>query len=238
MDGGEAAQLTHNEREGTQRGWATLGLWAIGTLLGWHWAIIGVMLVYSHTGIGSDGLEVIVGLPLSLSQSLIGAIFLATGQAWAFGRRFPGAVAWGLTTAGGMLAGAAVIGIIGFPVMLSAVLAPDFRVAWLTGAGILGALFGGSLGLCQWRVLRHVVAGAYWWILISLVAWSVGTVVCWGAFIGLANPPALPNAFMSPLDASESLPSVVSLISGGLVIGLATGGFLRLLVRISGPIGR
>jgi hypothetical protein len=61
-----------------------------------------------------------------------------------------------------------------------------------TGQNILAApLMGGILGLGQWFVLRHEVEWAGWWIVSSILAWTIGLVIMPGSLTSGSLPGAI-----------------------------------------------
>ena len=61
-----------------------------------------------------------------------------------------------------------------------------------TGLNIFApAVLGGILGLGQWFILRREFKWAGWWIVISILAWTIGLVIMPGSFTSGSLPGAL-----------------------------------------------
>jgi len=61
-----------------------------------------------------------------------------------------------------------------------------------TGLNILAApLLGGILGLGQWFLLRYEVDWAGWWIVSSILAWTIGLVIMPGSLTSGSLPGAI-----------------------------------------------
>jgi len=103
-----------------------------------------------------------------------------------------------------------------------------------------GFFFGGiALGFIQWLALRKPLRGAWSWILVTGVGWSLGFVLSYEILIPIFYPT------VGFLGFPQYGPNVVadSIISGsrGILIGIFTGLLLLWLLRrnrIGFPIGR
>lgn len=56
---------------------------------------------------------------------------------------------------------------------------------------LIGPLLGGVIGIVQWFILRKEVDWAWWWIIISIIAWTTGLTVMPGFLTSGALPGAL-----------------------------------------------
>ena len=90
--------------------------------------------------------------------------------------------------------------LIGWLLIVSGEVIPPGAGPGLTSV-MAGALLGTAIGIAQWLVLRRVVHQAGWWILASIVGWTV------------------------------SLPGVLGSTLVGAVVGALTGFMLDLLLR-------
>ncbi len=99
-----------------------------------------------------------------MSYVLFPTLGLLTGflQYLLLRRYLPRMGGWIAATAGGWLLPFAVIAPLG-------VLLPSFDVNVILAA----ALYGGSIGLIQWLVLRRRVRRAGWWILANVLGWEM-----------------------------------------------------------------
>jgi hypothetical protein len=80
------------------------------------------------------------------------------------------------------------------------------------------AVIGASLGLVQWLVLRQQVHGAWWWIVLSTLGWSVGLMGILGAPLagavaGAATGMALEFLLRHPRPEAEHGPPPLALHS-------------------------
>ena len=114
-----------------------------------------------------------------LILAMVGTI-VGLGQAWVLRRAGHGVPGWTVVTAIGTALGLAV-----------AVTMPEGSdLAGRVGLGAVhGAAIGVILGTLQWLVLRRRLSGARWWVLVSVVAWSLGAAIGDLAVVA-AEPPA------------------------------------------------
>ena len=76
-----------------------------------------------------------------------------------------------------------------------------------------GAAIGVIVGAAQWLALRRRLAGARWWVPVSVVAWTLGAAI--GDFVGhFAEPP-------------------LDLLTGFVVAAVVAGAGLTALIRRS-----
>ena len=134
--------------------------------------------------------------------AMVGTI-LGLAQAWVLRRAVGGVPGWTVVTAVGTALGLAV-----------AVTMPEGT--GLAGRVALGAVHGFAIGMIlgtlQWLVLRRRLPGARWWVLVSVVAWSIGAATG-DLVVTLAEPP-------------------VDLLVGFAVAAMASG------VGLAGLVGR
>ena len=157
------------------------------------------------------GLAVLLG---ALQGALVGAV-----QASVLGRRLDGLPGWVLATAmGGALTWAVgaipgiAIGLYLPPVRGPGV--PDWLQLLLAmPAGILAGLI---LSFPQWRVLRHYLAHAGWWLMASALAWALGMpLVFVAAGVGWQGGELL-----------STLMVIGGLAAAGAVVGAVSGAYL------------
>ena len=100
---------------------------------------------------------------------------------WGFWLRWVSAfwLWWVLASTVGLAVGGAVGGAVGF-----AVYEEPAGVAVVVGVAVVGAVFGASVGIAQWLVLRRQVSRAGWWVLASTVGLAVGGVVVEAVLVG------------------------------------------------------
>ena len=84
-----------------------------------------------------------------------------------------------------------------------------------------------SIGTAQWLVLRRVVAGTWWWVPWTAVAWLAGL----AAFFAVTTPLWAPGQAVVLVVASGLLGGLVMAATVAAVTGLAA---LRLVERASG----
>ena len=107
--------------------------------------------------------------------------------------------------------------ILGFAVgkALGDAIAPT--VSGAMGSGLAGAVIGASLGTAQWLVLRRHVAQAGWWLVASLLAWAVGSIIIGAVDEAAGGPPGA---------------AYVIGAAGAAVAGVITGATLVWLLRL------
>lgn len=158
------------------------------------------------------GLAVLLG---ALQGGLVGAV-----QAGVLRRRLKGLHGWVLATAlGGSLAWA--MGVV--PGILIGLYLPPLR----SGPGVpdwlqlllampAGVLAGAILSFPQWRVLRHYLAHAGWWLTANALAWALGMpLVFVAAGVGWDGGTLL-----------SALMVIGGLAAAGAVVGAVSGAYL------------
>ncbi len=133
----------------------------------------------------------------------VGAV-LGLAQSWVLRRAIGGVPGWALFSAVG-------IGL-GLAVALALPEGSGLPGVVIAGAGH-GVAIGAIVGTVQWLALQRRLAGARWWLLYSVVAWSLGASI--GDLIGHYAEP--------PLD----------LLTGFVVAAVASGAGLAVLIRRS-----
>jgi hypothetical protein len=157
-------------------GWKLWLLWLGANLLGWT---VGQVFYQSLGGFWNQWpLALILGIAALLLMGLaLGAL-----QALVLLHRLPGVYAWVLATGLGVLVGL----FAGIYFLLLYMNAPG-PFDW---SGLAqGALLGLALGFAQWLVLRRSVQRAGWWVLVNVLAWSLGFLAAFlvtGAAVGTA----------------------------------------------------
>ena len=110
------------------------------------------------------------GIPLAASGVAISALQWAV-----LNHRIQRAWRWAVVSSLGWIIG----------VILLVIFAP-------TGLNIYAApVLGGILGLGQWFILRREVGRAGWWIIISILAWTIGLVIMPGSLTSGSLPGAI-----------------------------------------------
>ena len=83
----------------------------------------------------------------------------------------------------GSIAGLSVGALVALPMYIIVATSPGTLDLGRAGV-VFGIVFGASVGIGQWSVLRRQVARAGWWVLASIVSLAVG--IGLGAVVGLA----------------------------------------------------
>ena len=104
---------------------------------------------------------------------------------------------------------------------------------WIWSGAIVAALAGVVVGRSQWRILRHYLKHAYWWIVASAVGWAAGGATYWIAYRAVGGPLFMP---WSPNFTLEPWPgwlvflwaNIVGWIAGGTIVGVVIGIALKL----------
>lgn len=154
-------------------GWHVWLSWIIASLIGW-----------------SVGL--VVGLSVTLNEGLVAAtlgVAIGISQWFVLKPRLGNAGWWIVSSAVGVLLGAAVSGILGFPIVQGVDFSLGFNippwrpsgidiyelrvVSYVLGGPVAGFLIGTTVGTAQWLVLRQRVDRAGWWIAANGLAWAV-----------------------------------------------------------------
>lgn len=142
--------------------WATAFGWGTGVYWGWYTPDDPKILEAIPDNIRAGYLGVVTG------AALVGVL-----QWLVLRRHLTGALRWLLCS----LAGLVVVGIVIFGVG-----AIDPGLGWIVGV----SLFGTTVGVLQWTLLRHQVSRAAWWIAASTAGWVVGL-----PFGDIGGPPGL-----------------------------------------------
>jgi hypothetical protein len=180
--------MTPPEPPFTRVEWGFVLWWVLATTVGWlvGFAICEAFKAFLES-ITADG--AVIGVSVGIAQWLVlrGRI----GRAgW-----------WILATIVGFAIGKYVGGVIAE------------NVPGAVGLGLSGAAIGVSVGVTQWLVLRRHVIRAEWWILASVLAWTVG-----GGIIGAA-------------DEMEGGSAYLIGAAGAVIAGAITGASLAWLLR-------
>jgi len=109
----------------------------------------------------------------------------------------PGMGWWVAATVGGWL----LPFIVGRLVSVTLSPAPDVNWMWSVVAG--SVVFGGSIGLAQWLVLRRRVRHTGWWILASVLGWGMAMLVAGDTISSLLD--VLAFGLLPPAAASITL---------------------------------
>lgn len=160
--------------------------WAIVSLIMHSKAVGGTMQVGGHTRTTEDFLMSYILLPM---------LGLLTGflQYLLLRRYLTRMGGWIAATLGGWLLPLVVIA------PLAALLpAVDGDTIWY--AIFTMALYGGSIGLTQWLVLRRRVRHAGWWILASVLGWGIAGLIAGNTLTSLLD--ALPIGLLPPIATS------------------------------------
>jgi hypothetical protein len=97
---------------------------------------------------------------------------------------------------------------------------PSSALVLLLAAG-MGLVLGVVLAYPQWRVLRRVVAKAWWWIPANSAAWALGMMVIFAA---------MDLAFKQPTPVGSAMVIAGALLLAGAVVGAVHG---LVLVRLA-----
>jgi len=101
------------------------------------------------------------------------------------------------------------------------------------GMAVIGAIFraiGGSVGVMQWLVLRWQIPRAGWWVLPSIVGWTVGAAV--GMYLGDTASQALVNDVVGDTEGNDLAGQATWFgVAFGATIGTAVGLMQWLVLR-------
>lgn len=164
------------EPTGTQMNWGFFGRWTgITTLTG----IAGVAIVIGVMWTVASALEPLLGMTaaLAVGGGLFGAsigLGIGGGQAIALRENALNVPRWlvASTLSAGIATAAAFASIFGF---MGGWDMPLWQIGLVVGSNI-----GLSMGVAQWLFLRRIVSGAAAWVLITLVAFTIGFVAAFG----------------------------------------------------------
>lgn len=179
--------------------------WVLATLGGW---VLGIAFVLLFAGLGDllrlgDHFAVGVGMGLGVGYAQ-----------WRVGRKWFGASSeWVWASVAGM----------GTPFLISDLAGVRWDGAAAHWPILLHAGLGAALvGLWQRRTLLAHSARAHWWVAACIVGWTLAT-----AMVLLLVYPGHPNT------ALQAWRNISVLASGGVVLGIATGGALVWILRSS-----
>jgi hypothetical protein len=203
---------------------------ALGELIGLGITFSMAYLVFSNLGESNALLPVLASDGLFLLTGVIEGWIVGSAQAWALGRLLPQIPkkAWVRATIYGALS-AWFLGIIPSTVLSLANpgpaqaggAEPPAWLIYLLAAG-MGLVLGPILALPQWRVLRHSLPRAGWWVLANALAWMVGMPVI---FIGT-------NVIGPGVPAYRIIGALLAAIfTAGAVVGIVHGSMLLKLVK-------
>jgi hypothetical protein len=111
--------------------------------------------------------------------------------------------------------------------------------AFVISGIIIGATIGLIVGISQWRLLRQQLRHAEWWLAASLLGWISALVLYWlvyraagGPFETVVTSYYEGGFWPKTVDAPGAMPAMFAgWIVGGLVLGIITGGTMKLLMR-------
>ena len=116
----------------------------------------------------------------------------------------------------------------GWALFFLVVLALDLReIGVLTVPFLPLVVAGTGVATAQWRVLRHQVAPARFWVLANVAGWSLGALLA--VAVGRSVATTVDSAMSSISD--DSLGTSVGLWGGGAALGAVVGGTQWLLLR-------
>ncbi len=240
-------------------GWSINLLWFITTTLGWaiYWSpLLGTSNSMLTTLSLTSGIwDVTYSLGSAIGGVIagaIGGIILGLGQQKfirapdALGERQP--TRWLLRTVVGISLGWAISQYMLYPVLLKLRVVYGWELGTSLERGTIliiiteaaafsGAIIGALVGISQWLALRHWLPRAWWWIIASIVGWTVGSVACWLIY-GLLGGPFCQTwgCLDQGVGPNYYLAMTSGWIVGGIVAGAITGGAFRLLVGPTTPI--
>jgi hypothetical protein len=184
-----------------------LGRWVRATFLGW---LLGFVLILAGSivgdllGAGGDG-QFIVGIAMGAGVGYVQARMLRNRQI--------SMLHWTVASTVGM----------GAPFIATDILSVFWRDATFTlGLLVLNVVIGGLLvGLLQQRTLSSKSDRAIWWVPTCIAGW---TLVALGIGLLIEVTGAVPGNL-------EAVVNVAVIVSGGIVLGLITGGPLAWILR-------
>lgn len=223
--------LEETKRSHVPEGWRLWLLWVLATAAGGALVGLAIQDIPIYDPFGDNFIDAPYQVFHGILVRLLGSRFGGPLQVALFGGPL-GILQWlvlrkQVRRSGWWIAATAIGWAVGYAVGWFGKVEFRWHLPWPIGI----VVFGCSVGVAQWLVLRKQVFRSEWWVVASAVGWTLGFIVDYHLGVNQALRAALVGR--RSLALSNMVSGAVFLAEGAAVVGVITGAALGWLLRHS-----